>query len=271
MFFNKKCNRWVAIGQSNIGKSHIDSNIPCQDNVYYVCNKNGIYCALCDGLGSKSKSDLGSSYISQKIVNILQCNFDNLYLYSEDDLSKYIINSLKNEAMKDLKASEKELDNYKTTLVFLAIKKGKYILGSIGDSIVGLLKNDSIYYISNMSKNNEDLVYANTTFSVFDNDAINNLSIKKGTIEDKFNSAFLISDGLPFLAHSNKVAPKLVQFINMLENTEFEYISNLMNKTLKSIVDSKSNCVDDWSYIFVKKVKTEFNAKTYYDSKRVKR
>ena len=114
-------------------------------------------------------------------------------------------------------------------------------------------------------------MYANTTFTIFDDDAANNLKIKRGTVNDKFDSAFLISDGLPFLAHSNKVAPKLTQYIDMLENTEFEYISNMMNKTLKSIVDSKSNCVDDWSYIFIKKVKNEYSAKTYYDSNKVKR
>lgn len=264
-------NRWVAIGQSNIGKSHIESKIPCQDNVYFSCNKNGLYCALCDGLGSKSKSDIGSKYISRKIVDIIRKCFDALYDYDENTLSDYLVNSLKENIINDLEINIQDLDNYKTTLVFIVIKKDKYILGSIGDSIIGLLNKGNVYYMSDMNKNNESLVYANATFSIFDNDAVKNLTLKKGRIKDKFDSAFLISDGLPFLAHSNKVAPKLSQYIDMLDNTEFGYISNMMNKTLKSIVDSKSSCVDDWSYIFIKKVKSEYSAKTYYDSNKVKR
>ncbi len=269
MFFQK--NRWVAIGQSNIGKSHIESKIPCQDSTHFVCTKKGLYCALCDGLGSKPKSDIGSNYISKKIVDIIRKEFNFLYNYDDETLPEFIVNSLKENIINDLNIDVKDLDDYKTTLVFIAIKKGKYIIGSIGDSIVGLLNKGQPYYISTMNKTGSSSTYANTTFSIFDHDAAKKLKIKKGSIHGEFDSAFLISDGLPFLAHSNKVAPNLSKFIDTLNNNKFESISNLMNKTLKSIVDSKSSCVDDWSYVFVKKTTSDKQTESYYDSRRMKR
>lgn len=190
-------NRWVAIGQSNIGKSHLELGLPCQDNIKYICTKKGLYCALCDGLGSKKNSEKGSEYVSLKIAEFLQANFKIMFKCELDELREQIINQLRNGIIKDLKINDKNLDNFKTTLVFLAIKNGKYIVGSIGDSVVGLLKNGNAVYLSDSF--DKKLEYANSTYTIFDDDAFKHLHIKKGYINDKFDSAFMISDGLPFL------------------------------------------------------------------------
>lgn len=260
--FHYKNNRWVAIGQSNIGKSHVELGIPCQDNIKIICKNNGLYCALCDGLGSKSKSDKGSEFVSRKIVVFLKNNFNDLFRRKNEEISDQIIKHLRSKITKELNITNESLEDYKTTLVFLAIKNGKYIAGSIGDSIIGLLKDGKEFYLSDNF--NKRLEYANSTNTIFDDDASKCLHITKGIIKGSFDSAFMISDGLPFLANSGKIAPKLNQYIDMLKNTNYLIISDLTNKTLKKIVDSKKTCVDDWSYVFIKKVESDDIAKTYY-------
>jgi hypothetical protein len=59
--------KWFVIGGSVIGKSHIESQLPCQDNHYYedIGNDWGV-AVVADGAGSAQYSHLGSQLIVQK-------------------------------------------------------------------------------------------------------------------------------------------------------------------------------------------------------------
>ena len=149
--------------------------------------------------------------------------------------------------------------------MFIAIRNGRFILGHIGDGVLCLLNNDEIVYYSSCKKNTQELEFANTTYTVFDDDVEKHFIIKKGFIDNSFNGALLISDGLPFLANSNKIAPKAISYLDLIRSSEYEFIDSEINNNIAHIVKSKDTCVDDWSYIFV--VKSLYKrAKPFYNN-----
>ncbi|WP_138485386.1 PP2C family serine/threonine-protein phosphatase [Dyadobacter bucti] len=59
--FSKK---WVVVGESAIGKSHLRSGKPCQDrNFFHSLGKNWGIAIVCDGAGSAEHSDIGAEFI----------------------------------------------------------------------------------------------------------------------------------------------------------------------------------------------------------------
>ncbi len=62
---------WFLVGGSSIGKSHISSNKPCQDNHFCASIKEGWgISVICDGAGSAENSHLGSEFVSIKTVEV---------------------------------------------------------------------------------------------------------------------------------------------------------------------------------------------------------
>ncbi|MFZ4797322.1 MAG: PP2C family serine/threonine-protein phosphatase [Bacteroidia bacterium] len=59
---------WLIVSASSIGRSHLKSDIPCQDNHYVesINEKWGIT-ICCDGAGSAINSHLGSKYVATEI------------------------------------------------------------------------------------------------------------------------------------------------------------------------------------------------------------
>ena len=55
--------KWIIVGESVIGKSHISGNLPCQDeNFFKTFKKNWGIAIVCDGAGSAEKSDKGAEF-----------------------------------------------------------------------------------------------------------------------------------------------------------------------------------------------------------------
>lgn len=65
----KDKNSWYILGASSIGKSHISSNLPCQDNHYCKILDDWAVSVVCDGAGSAKYSNIGSQYIAEKAGN----------------------------------------------------------------------------------------------------------------------------------------------------------------------------------------------------------
>ncbi len=61
--------KWIVVGESVIGKSHINSNIPCQDNNFNTFfEKNWGIAIVCDGAGSAKNSDKGAEFSAKRAL-----------------------------------------------------------------------------------------------------------------------------------------------------------------------------------------------------------
>lgn len=63
--------QWQVYGVSCIGKSHIDTNLPNQDSIYFQHTESGIVAVVCDGAGSAQYSQAGAQFFSQAIGQML--------------------------------------------------------------------------------------------------------------------------------------------------------------------------------------------------------
>lgn len=169
-----------------VGKSHLPNDIPCQDNALCV-QKNGVSVAvLSDGCGSSEISQYGSQITVESIANLFIDNFDDIYnkdYYNIEEqlkVRKLIIDTIiKNEkkfvyANEDIfqdylkkkgdsKIGDKDSANYMdfclrslySTLLFFAEKDGRYILGRIGDGVLGALIDDKLRIVLEEKKEGE--------------------------------------------------------------------------------------------------------------------
>jgi hypothetical protein len=64
---------WFVVKHSEVGKSHLQHRLPCQDNHYLekINNSWGI-AVVCDGAGSAKNSHIGSEFVSRKISEYLK-------------------------------------------------------------------------------------------------------------------------------------------------------------------------------------------------------
>jgi hypothetical protein len=64
---------WSIISASVSGKGHLESGIPCQDaNSFRILNKFWGIAITCDGAGSYQNSQIGSAFITDNLINVIQ-------------------------------------------------------------------------------------------------------------------------------------------------------------------------------------------------------
>ncbi|CAA6821135.1 MAG: Unknown protein [uncultured Sulfurovum sp.] len=261
---------WRIASSYIIGQGHIAKNIPCQDRTFKLINreflklkanrkiyknrksikitknildnKNSFYgLSLADGAGSCKYSDIGAELITRKILEHIKVNFDDLMKDANISfsLTDYIEKELNNITTKDI--SFKDLSS---TLLFIAIKNNKFIIGHIGDGVIGMLDKKNNLKTISKPDNGE---FSNSTFFTTSVKYKERLRILKGTLKNAMGF-ILMSDGVEeslydkkeeSLSDTNKI------IINWLKyNTEKDVEKALYNN-LEQILSKQTS--DDCS------------------------
>jgi hypothetical protein len=126
------------IGASVIGPLHIQRDIPCQDAcLYEVLPDNTVIIAVCDGLGSALKSEIGARTASEAIIVDLKVSITSDI--NNNELS-YIIKKAIDNARKSLEAKSAEIQcelcDLACTVIAVIVKEGAAIAAHIGDGAV---------------------------------------------------------------------------------------------------------------------------------------
>jgi serine/threonine protein phosphatase PrpC len=140
---------WLLVGASVIGKAHLDSGIPCQDS--YCCepvNKRWGIVALADGAGSVERSEMGSHFVTKKIVKLLKPQFylkNNvpIYLNSKEIFDNFakrwhkLAPAMLQQVKKILEARAKEFGelskNFACTVIVVIYSPYGLLITHIGD------------------------------------------------------------------------------------------------------------------------------------------
>jgi len=128
-------NRWSGWGVSQIGPLHIRNSIPNQDSFVVKKYRWGIVGVVCDGLGSKKYSDIGSNALVKSIVKLSESfNFS-----KEIELFEPMLVDL----------WEKEITPYDkeetaTTLLFVIVKNKKVYIGRVGDGAIAIFGKNNL-------------------------------------------------------------------------------------------------------------------------------
>jgi len=261
--------KWKLASTYVIGKGHISKNIPCQDRTCIlknevfksikikkketkskVCsfskiildNTNSFYgLSLADGAGSCKHSDIGAEFISKEVLIYIKKIFDSLYYNNtiQLDLTNYIENSLNNITNNTI--SFKDLSS---TLLFITIKSNKFIIGHIGDGVIGIL--DKFNHLKVLSKpdNGE---FSNATYFTTSTSYPYRLRLLKGTLKN-CKGFILMSDGCEeslYDKQSGVLAEINKTLINWLQNNDEKEVEKALFDNLTKVVRNKTQ--DDCS------------------------
>lgn len=234
------------------GIAHIKNNIPCQDKIAFIQNETTSVVALSDGAGTARYSHFGAKCSVELVCFKLLKDFDRYFNQKDGLLVKTEIVKLIKEKISILASNQKcSISDMAHTLLFVAIKKNKFILFHIGDGVIGYAKNDNIH-LASMPNNGE---FANETFFTTSQDAHNYTKIIKGDM-DKIGGFVLMSDGTSESLYSkqSKTLVKLVYKILLLNSIISNDILKIkLEESFKKHILTRTT--DDCSLLIISKNK----------------
>lgn len=171
-----------------VGKSHknekLKKDLPCQDRALCL-QGNGVSAAvLSDGCGSSDISQYGSEITTNAVAHLLVDRFDELYQidFATEQIKfrKCIIDAVVESQIEFIKNNPEIFEAYKArnaekyrayceksselsfyvqalnaTLLFFAEKDGKYLMGQVGDGILGAVIDDKLKIVLEEKKEGE--------------------------------------------------------------------------------------------------------------------
>lgn len=263
---------YKIINHSIKGRSHIRNDLPCQDKTYYIDNNDIKVISLSDGAGSCKHSDRGAEIATKVCGEYISDNFNDIYddLDSErvgKELFKKIIDQIRldieekterNEVGKesenleeesskeielDIDTSEIVIQDYSSTLLFVALFGNKYISGHIGDGLISINDDEQLKILSE-PENGET---SNSTYFFTAKSAEKYLRFKKGTII-KDTTFILMSDGTyecVYDRQENKFTSALYKFIDWVSKEDEDNVSDAILSNMEKHFINKTS--DDCS------------------------
>lgn len=240
---------WKIAGASIIGSSHIKNHTPCQDFIYSLAKGEVVCIALADGAGSCKHSDIGAEISCIAISEHLTSDFERFFSMSSLEIKRFIIHAIRTRLGRKASLLESTKDALSSTLLFLAIKGDKFIMGHIGDGVICGEINGDLELLS-APENGE---FVNTTYFVTSRNYERHFRITHGNVSN-YTSFFLMSDGAAealFHKKEHTFSPALKTFASWLDT----YQSNQVSEAIKSNMENlfPKHTVDDCSIVIAHK------------------
>lgn len=239
---------WVTVQSAVQGRGHLSSGTPCQDKTFSVVKDGCSVCALADGAGTASHSHFGAEAVTQAVCNFMAENFD--FVINEENgvtVKKHILEVV-GRCLDALCAEQGcSVKDLASTLLFVAVKAGKFVICHIGDGVIGYFKNGEVLVASH-PENGE---FANTTVFTTSNNAIASMKLIKGDL-NQISGFVLMSDGSEnsFYNKRNKVlSPSLARLFKLASVCDGAFMSQGLCETLENCVKQKTT--DDCSIVLM--------------------
>lgn len=247
---------WVIAGASVKGKSHVDANLPCQDNYFHKYLSLGWGVAIvCDGAGSAKNSEKGSKFVSEEylskhFVKLVEDEkwIEQKKLPNESEWEEKAVQQFKN-ALDDLKQyAEKEklgLDSLACTAIVVIYSPIGLLVSHIGDGRAGYCNEEGewepIMIPHKGEESNQTIFLTSSAWSKSDNFQMSKVRVPECRVVASKPLAFvLMSDGCE--QHSFKcsvIDPETKQWSD--PNVPFKKFFDPLVTTLKDMKVSTSS------------------------------
>lgn len=190
---------WKYASACVCGRSHKKTNIPCQDRVSGLIEKDIVVVSLADGAGSYLFPEIGAEVVANTVCNILKEDFNDLFRHDEDNTKNIILIKLQSYLACTAYVMNIDFNELSSTLLFVAVKDNQFIAGHIGDGAIGILNGENVEVLSHPDRGE----YANVTYFITGSDAYNHFRIQKGELKD-ITGFILMSDGAADSLYNNQ-------------------------------------------------------------------
>lgn len=205
---------WATVFASVIGTMHKATAIPCQDACHVVRLRIGendvLLCAIADGAGSASHSQIGSTEAVQHLLKLATADLKLEDLNQEQVLAWYeaVLEHLKSIAARE-SIHVRELA---CTLLFAVVWRKGVVLAQLGDG-AWVLEKDEELVAGTWPDTGE---YANVTVFISTEKALDRLQYKR--VEGTISSIVGFTDGIqPIALNYAERIPHSPFFTSMLE------------------------------------------------------
>jgi len=196
---NNRLPFWRVVGASVAGTSHIQHDIPCQDNyAVRVLDSHVLIAAVADGLGSASRSDEGARIASCKAVESLETTISGQTLNLDEEWLREMKQSFgKARESLLLYANEQMVTarEFATTLTCIVLTEDQIVVGHLGDGFVVAEDRQGLLHTIARPQRGE---YANEVCPLTADNALEFLDIQLCRFQIK--SILLSTDGMLRLA-----------------------------------------------------------------------
>ncbi|MBB1126715.1 PP2C family serine/threonine-protein phosphatase [Thiospirillum jenense] len=217
------------------GISHSGANIPCQDRVLSM-SKNGItVLSLADGAGSAKHSDTGAEIIVNQINRLIIENFHEFYEMNEDNLKVKISSAIFYSLFWESFERNIPIKHLSSTLLFVAVNESNYLVGHIGDGMIGYMHNENMEVIVDVFSYPAKGEYYNSTFFTTDDNIQQQLRIYRGSME-KIEGFIIMSDGgdeVLFDKKEKKFSPAVRKIFDWLLDYSGEEVQATLLKNME--------------------------------------
>lgn len=184
---------WNLIQACTAGRSHRRLGTPCQDAAAVRQSPDGSVCAiaLADGAGSQALSHYGAQTVTRTVTRLLCEQFDAFYACPDAGAVRQTILNVLLEALRETgSVLQCPPEALASTLLFAACKGDRFLLGHIGDGVIGGLDNGQLRVLSSPT-NGE---FLNATCFVTSPHAARHFRLFKAE-KPAFGAIVLLSDG----------------------------------------------------------------------------
>jgi hypothetical protein len=180
--------RWKSAATAVRGRAHEASAEPLQDAVADLRRNGVVAIALADGAGSARHSALGAARATRRACALICDGFESLWALEARAIAAAIAGPLQEELRAAAIECSAPVSELASTLLFVAVSRGRYLAGSIGDGIAAM-ENGSHARVLFSPQRGEHL---NETVFLTSSRLEERLQISKGPSADWF---CLMSDG----------------------------------------------------------------------------
>lgn len=208
-------NKWRGWYCSAIGPAHIKNSIPNQDHSRLYISKNILVGVVCDGLGSKKYSHIGSKALTKSAIQISK-----IFDFSKDiRLFQPLL-----KAMWDINKAPYNDDETGSTLLLTILTNNKFFIGRVGDGAIVVIGKNNIIIEENK------LAFVNMTYSFG-----NKIQIQWHIIpEDDVQGIIMLTDGISEDIKRDSLINFAKEMLNTYKNKKISAITNQVNKWLKN-------------------------------------
>jgi hypothetical protein len=187
--------KWIVLGASVQGTSHVKISLPCQDaHACKVVNDSTIIAAVADGLGTAVYAQAGAQLAAASAVAYLEQELAKAVPRDEVAWIQLVRDGFLSACARleaEARKTQAALRDYSTTLILAVWSYDWLVTGHIGDgAAVALLEEDGLVLIS-LPQNEE---YVNVTFPLTMPDMVNVAEFK--ACRAKVKALALMSDGM---------------------------------------------------------------------------
>ena len=190
--------------------------------------------ALADGAGSARCSEVGAAVVSQEVCNFVADNFSVLFATQDTSaIAKQILDALLQKLSITATEVPCNLHDLASTLLFVALHEGQYLIGHLGDGVIEQLTGEGLDVVSILD-NSE---YANETYFITSPHAAQHLRITKGTLDADVQGFVLMSDG-PEMSFYQKQQQKLAPVLSRLMKYLIVYPAEDLQKSIQEDMET---------------------------------